>query len=979
MITIYVENQPYAVEADDRNLLAVCLSLGFDLPYFCWHPALHSVGACRQCAVKLFKDENDKKGRLIMACMTPVKDGLRISVADPEAVAFRAGVIEWLMVNHPHDCPVCDEGGECHLQDMTVMTGHVHRRYRFTKRTHRNQDLGPFLHHEMNRCIQCYRCVRFYRDYAGGRDFDVLGWHDDVYFGRHADGVLENEFSGNLVEVCPTGVFTDKTLKQHSVRKWDLQTAPSVCVHCSLGCNTLAGERYGTLRRILSRYHQSVNGYFLCDRGRYGYEFVNSPRRIRQPVLRGADGARPAASPAAAMARAAGIIAGGRVIGIGSPRGSLEGNFALQQLVGPDRFFHGVSDQELGLVRLTLAIARQGPAPLASLREAGESDAIFVLGEDVTNTAPMLALAVRQAVGRQPTALAEQKRIHPWESLVVRDAVQQAKGPCFIASADQTKLDDVATAMYRGTPDDLARLGFAVAHALDASAPGVPDLAPDVASLARRIADGLLAGQRPLVMSGTGLASAALLQAAANVAGALTKAGRPAKLCFAVPECNSVGTALFEGGGLESALAALRQGAADTVIILENDLYRHLPAAVAAELLAAPHVVVLDHLATATTAAAEVVLPAATFAEGSGTLVNNEGRAQRFFQVYVPDGDIWESWRWLAELMAAAGRAPAEPWPNLDAILAALSAAVPVFEGLREVAPPAEFRMDGQKIPRQPARYSGRTALTGNRDVHEPKPPDDADSPLAFSMEGQPGHPPPALIPRYWAPGWNSVQALNKFQQEVGGPLQGETAGRRLLATASASAPAYFTAVPPAFVARASEWLFIPAYHIFGSEDLSLEAPGVAQRAPRPYVQVNGSDAERQGWVEGQEVAVVIGDAVQRLSVRRSAHLPSGVAALPAGLSGRPWLPLPGWGTISSEAPAVLIMGRSDRFLPGVERVNVPKATGTVTDSAPEETIMRIAAEPPPPVSGVSATLRSRPSLRSTSSPASPRAPEVPP
>ena len=221
-----------------------------------------------------------------MACMTPAADGTRISIDDPEAREFRGSVIEWLMVNHPHDCPVCDEGGECHLQDMTVMTGHDYREFRFRKRTHRNQYLGPFINHEMNRCIQCYRCVRFYREYAGGRDFDVFGAHDHVYFGRHDDGVLESEFSGNLVEVCPTGVFTDKTLKEHYTRKWDLQTAPSVCVHCGLGCNTIPGERYGMLRRIRNRYNGAVNGYFLCDRGRYGYEFVNSARRLRQPLLR---------------------------------------------------------------------------------------------------------------------------------------------------------------------------------------------------------------------------------------------------------------------------------------------------------------------------------------------------------------------------------------------------------------------------------------------------------------------------------------------------------------------------------------------------------------------------------------------------------------------------------------------------------------------------------------------------------------------
>ncbi len=154
--------------------MKTCLGLGFDLPYFCWHPAMHSVGACRQCAVKQFRDENDTRGSIVMACMTPVTDGMRVSIDDPEARRFRSGVIEWMMTNHPHDCPVCDEGGECHLQDMTVMTGHCQRRFRFKKRTCTNQDLGPFVAHEMNRCIACYRCTRFYNEYAGGRDFGVI-------------------------------------------------------------------------------------------------------------------------------------------------------------------------------------------------------------------------------------------------------------------------------------------------------------------------------------------------------------------------------------------------------------------------------------------------------------------------------------------------------------------------------------------------------------------------------------------------------------------------------------------------------------------------------------------------------------------------------------------------------------------------------------------------------------------------------------
>jgi NADH-quinone oxidoreductase subunit G len=245
MAIIQIDGVKHEV-VEGRNLLETCLELGYDIPYFCWHPAMGSVGACRQCAIKVFRDENDTKGRIIMSCMEPVTDNMIISTGDPEVLEFRKGIIELLMINHPHDCPVCDEGGECHLQDMTVMTGHNYRRYRFKKRTFKNQYLGPLVNHEMNRCIQCYRCVRFYRDYAGGKDLDVFGAHDRLYFGRHEDGVLESEFSGNLVEVCPTGVFTDKTLRKHYTRKWDLTNSPSVCTHCSLGCNITVSERYET-------------------------------------------------------------------------------------------------------------------------------------------------------------------------------------------------------------------------------------------------------------------------------------------------------------------------------------------------------------------------------------------------------------------------------------------------------------------------------------------------------------------------------------------------------------------------------------------------------------------------------------------------------------------------------------------------------------------------------------------------------------
>jgi len=305
---------------------------------------------------------------------------------------------------------------------MTVMTGHDYRRYVFEKRTFENQYLGPFVNHEMNRCIQCYRCVRFYREYAGGRDLNAFSLRNLVYFGRERDGVLENEFAGNLVEICPTGVFTDATLKRHYTRKWDMQMAPSVCVHCGLGCNTTVAERYESVRRIVNRYNGALNGYFLCDRGRYGYEFVNSNRRIRQARISGEDVAKEAAI-AHLM-----LLSTGSMVGIGSPRATLESNFAVRQLTGADRFYAGIAVTESRVLGLILDILRRGPARTPSLREIEESDAVFILGEDLPNVAPRTALSVRQSVRQQPMPVADRVHVPRWMDTIERGRYSPARG-----------------------------------------------------------------------------------------------------------------------------------------------------------------------------------------------------------------------------------------------------------------------------------------------------------------------------------------------------------------------------------------------------------------------------------------------------------------------------------------------------------------------------------------------------------------------
>jgi NADH-quinone oxidoreductase subunit G len=889
MATIHVDGKALEVDGAD-NLLQACLSLGLDIPYFCWHPALGSVGACRQCAVKQYSDENDKRGRIVMSCMTPATDGSWISIDDEEAKVFRASVVEWLMTNHPHDCPVCEEGGHCHLQDMTVMTGHNERRYRFTKRTHQNQELGPFIAHEMNRCIACYRCVRFYKDYAGGTDLGVFGAHDNVYFGRVEDGALESEFSGNLTEVCPTGVFTDKTHSERYNRKWDMQFSPSICHGCSSGCNISPGERYGEIRRIENRYNGSVNQYFLCDRGRFGYGYVNREDRPRQPLL--ADG-HVKLSLDAALDKAADLLRGRNIVGIGSPRASLESNFALRELVGAEHFYSGIEAGELERLRLIVKVLNESPLPIPTMRDIEDHDAIFVLGEDLTQTAARMALGLRQAVKGKAEDMAAAMKVQPWLDAAVKNIGQHELNPLFIASLAETRLDDIAEECVHAAPDDLARIGFAVAHALDASAPAVEGLDTEALGLAQRIAAALLAAKRPLIISGSSLGSTALIEAAANIAKALKLRDKQGSISLIVPEANSMGLAMFGGDSLDDALQAVISGKADAIVVLENDLYHRVDAAtVDAAFNAAKVVIVADHQKTPTSDRADLVLPAASFAEGDGTLVSQEGRAQRFFQVYDPtylDASILvhEGWRWLHALRSTLLN-KAVDWTLLDHVTEACAASTAQLAGIVNAAPSAAFRIKGLKLAREPLRYSGRTAMRANISVHEPRTSQDNDTAFSFSMEGYSGSAEPRQqVPFAWSPGWNSPQAWNKFQDEVGGHLRAGDPGTRLIES-QGDGLSWFASIPGAFSPARGTWQVVPFYHLFGSDETSSKAAPVQERIPEAYVALAKSEADRLGVNDGAMLNLSVAGHTLRLPLRINEELGAGLVALPAGLAGIP-------------------------------------------------------------------------------------------
>ena len=319
-----------------------------------------------------------------------------------------------------------------------------------------------------------------------------------------------------------------------------------------------------------------------------------------------------------------------RVIGIGSPRASLESNHQLQALVGVENFSTGIESREQACLDLMNHLQRHTGLPTPTPREMEDHDAVLVLGEDPVQSAGRLGLSLRQAALSRREALGEAIGVPAWNAEALKTLAQDRYHPLFIAWPTTTELDDVAAARYALSPDEIASLGFAVAHRIDPAAPPVEGLSEAMAEAAETIATALMAAERPLVVSGGSLASEPVLEAAGNVARALSRRAKRGGLALIRREANSTGLSLMGGQPLDWALEGLTNGHADAVVVLENDLYQRVPRqTVDAALAQAEICVVLDHQRTATAERANFLLSAASFAEADGTLVNLEGRAQR--------------------------------------------------------------------------------------------------------------------------------------------------------------------------------------------------------------------------------------------------------------------------------------------------------------------------------------------------------------
>lgn len=421
MVNLTIEGRPVQVP-DGLSILEAAKTAGVLIPHYCYHPGLPVAGVCRMCLVEV-----EKMPKLAPACATSVMEGQVVHVHSPKALEARKGVLEFLLINHPLDCPICDQAGECELQDYTFAEGRADSRYREPKRFNPVEDFGGDVLYVQNRCILCTRCVRFMSDVAQEPVLNVSERGDRAFIGKAEGHDLTNPWAANVIDLCPVGALLSKDFL-NKARAWELDRAPTVCTGCSQGCNAVAESRDNVIVRLKPRPNEAVNQYYLCDVGRAGYREFNRRDRADQPLLRSGQGLT-IAEWDQAIALAAEALDGRRLVVHVSPNLSNEALFLLERLrtqldgVGSFAVTRGEEAVLPGAPDLALRAERAANATgaralgFSEVPELGavlkDGDALLVVGDSLENVpAAVLARAATLVyVGTTLPAIAEARAV----------------------------------------------------------------------------------------------------------------------------------------------------------------------------------------------------------------------------------------------------------------------------------------------------------------------------------------------------------------------------------------------------------------------------------------------------------------------------------------------------------------------------------------------------------------------------------------
>jgi len=630
-VTLEIDGKTIQVPANS-TIIEAARRLDIYVPHFCYHKKLSVAANCRMCLVQV-----EKAPKPLPACATPVTEGMKVYTHSAAAVQAQKGVMEFLLINHPLDCPICDQGGECQLQDLAVGYGGSASRYHEAKRVVPSKELGPLVAaEEMNRCIHCTRCVRFGQEIGGVMELGMAGRSEHAEILSFVSRAVDSELSGNMIDVCPVGALTSKPFR-FTARGWELTRRRSVSPHCGLGSNLVVQVMHERVMRVLPLENDEINECWLSDKDRFSYEGLNSPERLTRPMVKREGKWEEVDWPVALERVAQGLKAvrekhGPQWIGaLATPHSTLEELYLLQRLLRG--IGSGNVDFRLRAADFSLDGKLAGVPWLGmKIAEVAQLDRVLVIGSQLRKDHPLLAQRLRQAArkGTQVSllhALDDDQLIKLSGKLIVAPSQMAAVLAQVVKAAAQLK--GVAV------PEPAAALSSAAA---------LPE--------AERIAQSLISGSRVAVLLGNlsqhhpqASALHRLSQALASVCGAT--------LGFLGEAANSVGGYLAQAvpfaapAGLNAAQMVVQPLRAYLLLNAEVELDTHDPKRALAAMNGADFVVALTSFRQRAVEYADVLMPIAPFTETAGTFVSTEGRVQSFNAVVRPLGEARPAWKVL--------------------------------------------------------------------------------------------------------------------------------------------------------------------------------------------------------------------------------------------------------------------------------------------------------------------------------------------
>jgi NADH-quinone oxidoreductase subunit G len=683
MLEIEIDGKVLQV-ADGSTVMEAATQAGCYIPHFCYHKKLSIAASCRMCLVQV-----EKAPKPLPACATPVTPGMKVWTRSAQAVKAQAGVMEFLLINHPLDCPICDQGGECQLQDVAVGYGGVTSRYEEEKRVVANKDLGPLVSTDMTRCINCTRCVRFTTEIAGKME---LG---QAFRGEHAEimpfieQTVDSELSGNIIDLCPVGALTSKPFR-FSARTWEMSRRRSVSPHDGLGSNLIVQTKHDRVKRVLPFENEAINECWLSDRDRFSYEALNSPERLTRPLIQ-RDGQWVEVDWQTAFqqitTRLGDIVSqsGPSALGaLASAQCTLEELYLLQKWVralGSDNV-----DFRLRQADFRADGKRTGLPWLGMpLNAIGRLNRLLMVGSFLRKDVPLLAQRLRQAArkGLKINVLASS----------AEDWLIPLANRCVVPpSALPNELAGILLALSKGLEQPVSE---DVCNAL----PATPS------AQAQAIAESLASGQKVAIWLGSEVLAHPRL---AEIETLCREIARLTQGRFGVVSegPNALGGYVAHAvpgvaGGLNAQTMLTVPRKAYVLMNLDPEFDTFDPALIRSALEKASLVVMLSAFKPASAAvsqAVDVLLPITPFAETSGSFINMEGRLQSFHAAVPPQGEArpgWKVLRALGAFMALPGFGQESSQAVLEEVLAMhgpLEAALQhsALEGVRVLVSPAQ-------------------------------------------------------------------------------------------------------------------------------------------------------------------------------------------------------------------------------------------------------------------------------------------------